>query len=327
LIQSPAEELKQENSWPFRRRCGIISTLGTAAGTLSSLKGVVVLTDLFTTQKTVVTNRSRTGRAFTLIELLVVIAIIALLMSILMPALNKISIQSRTVVCQANLHQWCLTFDMFMSDNGGKFMSGYEWQVLMERPSGIDVEGTIDDGGDHSWPFILLPYYKDRKLLCCPMAKKPPVNRWGQRTRSDTVYSTWLAWLYYPDDYFYGSYGINSYVYNRGDDRERWRQRPVKRSQNIPMLLDCYWTEGYPGAHNEPPEAPIYGEFGDSSNHMKRFCVNRHVGRTNVLLMDCSVQLTNLKQLWRLRWHRQWPSSTHLPEWPLWMDMLEDPDW
>jgi len=63
-------------------------------------------------------------RAFTLIELLVVIAIIALLMAILMPALERVRRQARGVGCKSNLHQWGLIFAMYCDDNNGYFYSG-----------------------------------------------------------------------------------------------------------------------------------------------------------------------------------------------------------
>ena len=57
---------------------------------------------------------------FTLIELLVVIAIIALLMSILMPALARVRKQAKAVICQSNLKQWGSAFSMYFGDNHGK---------------------------------------------------------------------------------------------------------------------------------------------------------------------------------------------------------------
>ena len=58
-------------------------------------------------------------KAFTLIELLVVIAIIALLMAILMPALQRVKKQARTVVCLTKLKQWAIYFSMYAEDYDG----------------------------------------------------------------------------------------------------------------------------------------------------------------------------------------------------------------
>ena len=128
-------------------------------------------------------------RAFTLIELLVVIAIIAILMAILMPALNRVKEQGKRAACLGNMRQLTLTWIMYADENDDKIVNGEAFGggdgTAPIPTSGIhkgEQWWTGDDIGDF-WLGINLPqvlqekairagalysYCKDEKLYRCP---------------------------------------------------------------------------------------------------------------------------------------------------------------
>lgn len=74
-------------------------------------------------------------KGFTLVELLVVISIIAVLLSVLMPALSKARNNAKRVMCSSNLHQWGVVIGLYASDNNGRLMGTVQmWTTTPPYP-------------------------------------------------------------------------------------------------------------------------------------------------------------------------------------------------
>ncbi|MHC4213580.1 MAG: type II secretion system protein [Planctomycetota bacterium] len=252
-------------------------------------------------------------QGFTLIELLVVIAIIALLMSILMPALSKAKAQANTVICTSNLHQWSLIWKMFADDE-------------MDIGDGVKKAGNFQDrSGFNDWYEVVNDYYRtslNDEMWLCPMAKKT----WNEGGRNPN-----MAW-YSDGNNLRGSFSVNLWCgKNEGSGKldngkqEFWGTPYVMGADRVPLYGDAQHSNADPVATDEPLpyEASVWTPNEDE---MQRFCIKRHAPyHIHMLYLDFSSRRITIKELWRQKWHRTYDVFCDLPDWPEWMSDVPDP--
>ena len=122
-------------------------------------------------------------RAFTLIELLVVIAVIAVLMAILMPALNIARDQAKRIHCINNVKQLTFAWLLYKDDNDDKMVGGLPQRgpidAWMLSPRGNDPD-PIEQCKEGLRQGKLYPYAKNVDVYRCPSDDRN--NREGMYT-------------------------------------------------------------------------------------------------------------------------------------------------
>ena len=221
---------------------------------------------------------------------MVVIAIIAVLLTILAPALQKAREQARQAVCQTNL----------------KALQFATVQYFLDRKNGFPY---VVSGGLY---LNRLGEYIDNldEARYCPSAfvsedmSTTASYRWGSSKRA------WM-WNWGTPEPEYGSYSINGWLYSEMAWPAAEQDFPVNsqnkidsvRADQIPGYADAVWVDAWP---RDTDHVPVDFNLDGNPNYggsMSRLIIDRHNERTNISFMDGHVQNIFLYQLWSFKWH------------------------